>query len=352
LPLISRPNRAETEKLPPVIHEDEDVAATMPMHPNMLGALRPKPVPEKPDSVTGTVFLPANAPIPSPEPAWKKEMAQRLEVHRQTLSIPAPDLQTRLLEFEHATGSDAAGGTQLVDTEGPHKRPDVAAARSDAGLSRPEFAATRPEFAATRPDYSVRPDITGTTSTASTMSQEIASPGKLLTDPAVTTGGTKRKRRNNRLFVMAMGGLGGLAICVVVVFLFRGVLKAKQASTAIIPEASSVVPMPMPPITSDAVVPASAQPPGAVGPAVVSSAASTFVPETNPVPSATVAPVETNSPPPPTKAPLPTNPPPTNPPPVKTSAPAKTGGTTKKSQWQEVCTGVGVFQRCKKVLVP
>lgn len=366
LPLITRQNRPEVENLPPVMEEDADLAATMPMQSKILAAMRPKPSAEKPDAVTGTVFLPADAPIPSPEPAWKKEMEQRLEVHRQSsASIPALDLQTKLLEFEMETGQDVVGGTQLVRTDIPRKVPALAATRPEAGLlraqaatlpepglSRPEFGGARQEMAETRPELPVRLDATGTTSTAGTMSQEIVLGPKSAPDPAVTTGGSRRKRRNQRRMYMALGGVAGVVMLLGSVLALRGVFAAKQATVQVVTDASSAAPKIWSPMSSDAVIPASVVAPPLEVPAPAPSAAAP-VPETNPAPSVSAAPVETNPPavsaaPTNTARPAVTNPT-LSPTTVKTSAPVKTGGTTKKVQYKEVCTGVGVFQRCKKV---
>lgn len=304
LPLIPRERRAETEKLPPVIDEVDDLAATLPLQAKMLLAARPKVLDEAPDAAAGTQLMRAGTPVPSPDPAWKREMEQALEVHRQSsMSLPRLELDVP---------DDAAGGTQML----PSKLESV------------------------RPDVPIRSDETGTTAAAGAMSREIRLPLRSMPDPAVITG-RRRSRRKGMLFaaagflVVSFSAMVGIAV-------YKGTPVANH-EVAVLP---SVV-LPLPPVTiasADAVLASAAAPPLNV-PAIAPSAsvglpgATTAVPEVPATNASAVASAATSVP---TNAPMGT---------AKASVPVSTGRPAMRApkKMVEVCTGAGVFRRCKMV---
>lgn len=323
LPLISPQKRAEVEKMPPVLEEDDDLAATLPLQPKVLANLRPKPIseppPEAPQAALGTQFFEVkpNEKPPSPEPAWKQEMEQALEVHRQSsMSLPAITLP------EEAQMTEEVGGTQLLPMKKPISvRPDVPLLRSDA---------------------------TGTTSMAGSMSQEILASAIVPPDLAVVTGG--RRRGSNRALYAAAGFLGSALVLLIGVFGYRQWLHRRVEVTEVVPpgapsanEVSPVATSEAPPapeaLPRDVVPP---EPPPAPPPAASASTGATVASAALPpaVTTASTPAVTTAAPTKSTAAPT-VKKPTTGP--VKKQTPAPTVKT--------VCTGVGVFERCKKVAV-
>jgi serine/threonine protein kinase len=168
LPLITPGRRAEVERLPPVIDEDDDMAATLPLQGKMLSAMRPKPVDEAPIAALGTQLfkLRPDEVAPSPEPAWKQEMEQALEVHRQSsASLPV---------FVLDAPEEVAGATHMLSSE----------------------------INGVRPNVPMPSDASGTTSRAISMSQEIRLSSRSAPDPAGVTG-TRRRRTRTVMFVAA-----------------------------------------------------------------------------------------------------------------------------------------------------
>ncbi len=304
LPLITPDRRPEVEKLPPVIDEDDDLAATMPLQAKMLGAVRPTPVEEAPNAALGTQLfeLRPDQVAPSPEPAWKQEMQQALEVHRQSsVSLPV---------FELEAPKDVAGGTHMLASD----------------------------ILGVRPNVPIRSDATGTTSAV--MSQEIRLSLKSAPDPAGMTG--RRRRRTRTLLFVAGGFLGASFALMVAVVAYQELRAVKPPE----PEPAQSIALPFPPTPLES-APASAS--AVVAPEVVPPAPSASATNVVLVPPKSTA---TNSQAP-AHAPAPTG---TNGSgAVKSSVQASAVKPTvpvKTKKMLDVCTGVGVFQRCKKVPAP
>jgi len=320
LPLIAPQKRVESEKLPPVLEEDDDLAATLPLQPKLLAALRPKPMPESPaeapHAALGTQFfeLKPNEKAPSPEPAWKREMEQALEVHRQSsLSLSAAALPAQAQALEDV------GGTLLL----PAKKPVTL-----------------------RTDTPLRLDATGTTSMAGTLSREIPSSAIVPQDIAGVTG---RRKRSSRLLYGAAGFVGATIVLLVGVLGYRQFLNNSGGFAVAPPEIPPSANSPSPPMPNVASSAAPTEPPGEPLPPTSAFAVGTAAPTpetppgatTNVVPPATVPPVSSATTPP-TKS-------------SASSAPkGVVGGPLKKAPQpvlKVVCTGVGIFQNCKKVPV-
>lgn len=307
LPLIPRERRLETEVLPPVMDEEDDLVATRPFQPHMLAAVRSpvasKAQEESQEGAQGTQFLRVDQPIASPEPEWKREMAQALEAHRQS--------STSLPVFEaNVEVAKEAGGTQMLSAD----------------------------MVKVRPDAPLRSDATGTTSMAGTMSQEVRSPVKTVPDLAGMTG---RRRRQTRRLMFVAGGILASAFAFMVVVV---VLKGGEPTPPQDPAGSRVdVPLPPEPIATEN-APATAEPVKQNAPAASASANAP-----PPAASAAAAPTVTAAVPSAvTNAPVSTTPVATTKSPG-TSAPVKTSVPTKKTKTVEApknCTGFGVFRRC------
>lgn len=320
LPLITPPRRPEPEKLPPVIDEVDDLAVTMPLHAKLISSTRPKPVPkpmeEAPDAALGTQLfqLRADEVAPSPEPAWKLEMEQALDAHRQSsTSLPA---------FEVDPSKDIVGGTQMLSAD----------------------------LLGVRPNVPIRSDASGTTSTTTSMSQEIRLPLKSGLDPVGVTG--RRRRHNMNVMAIAAGFLAGSVALMLGVMVHH---ELRSAKTEPIADGVQSAMLPMPPMTMEsATVVASSGQTAPVVPtdeplvvASVSVAPLVVAPTNSPVPSvmATNSPVAvpagTTGPVWVLKGPMPT-----------TTVKPLGKRNVAASVPIEVCTGVGVFRRCKKVPAP
>jgi serine/threonine-protein kinase len=298
LPLMTADRRSEVEKLPPVIDEVDDLAATMPLQPKLLSALRPKPVNEATNAAIATQLLRKDVPIPSPEPAWKREMQRALEVHRQSSSA--------LPTFVADAPNNAVGGTLMLSVDTPEVHLDAA----------------------------IRSDATGTTSTATSMSQEIRLTLKSRPDPVVVVG--RRRRQTQKMLFVAGGFLvTSVALLVAVLLSRRG--PGKATAVDVLPNPSSVS-VPRPPVSIAPVVlvpsgqTSSKVPKDKPGPVLSASAAAPDAGATNDVRAMPSATAETKALAPATTAKAK----PYKPPAFATTAPA---GST--------CTGIGVFKRCK-----
>lgn len=325
LPLIPPQKRAEVEKLPPVMEEADDLAATLPLQPKLLANLRPKPIseppPEAPQAALGTQFFevkPHEKP-PSPEPAWKQEMEQALEVHRQSsMSLPAITLP------EEVQVAEEVGGTQLLPMKKPISvRPDVPLLRSDA---------------------------TGTTSMAGSMSQEVLASAIVPPDLAVATG--MRRKRGSRALYAAAAFLGSTLVLLIGVVSYKRVLLGRGEATQVVGDAAPSANVALPPVRAEAepqleptqlvqAVPEPSQAP--VPPTSASSGAmvSNVVLAAAPTPAPTLAPTPAVT----TAAPTKSTAAPTVIKPMTTPAKKSTPAPAVKV----VCTGVGVFERCRPV---
>lgn len=176
------------------------------------------------------------------------------------------------------------------------------------------------------------------------MSQEILASAIVPPDLAVVTGG--RRRANNRALHAAAGFLGSALVLLIGVFGYRQWLQRQVEAPEDTKGPAASANVPLPPVKSDVPQAPDAQPgdaappepPQAPPPAASASAGAT-------VASAAQAPAPT--------------------PAVTTAAPTKstaaptvkkpTTGPVKKQTpapaVKTVCTGVGVFERCKKVAV-
>lgn len=278
------------------VMDPSDTDKTLRMAPkNARSALpRPPTVNEPPASAgnaaTGTQLLMPGAPIASPMQDLSA-MQRALEEHRKSSTkIPIPDL----------SDLDASGGTRMLVT------PDVPAPK--------------------------RSEPSATTSVA--MSQSLAQGRMEQTiplDPATTTG--RRRRRNSPALLAVVGAGVVAALGVVGFFAMKQTGKTKEIPTL---PPTQVIEMPRPPVSSDAKVeplPEVVDPPTEPAPEPTAMAAPSAA---TPAPSAAV---------PPAPAPkTPTAQPATTPPTTTTVKPALTGKLPKKDP---VCTGVGVFKRCK-----
>lgn len=313
LPLIPPERRAEVEALPPVIDEVDDLVATLPMQAQKPALERPKPLDEQGDTAAGTQFMRADAPIPSPDPEWKREMEQALEVHRQSsMSLPLIPIDAQ---------QDVAGGTQMLSL----------------GVAL--------GVGTVRSDMPIRLDASGTTSVAGTMSQEVRGSSKSVPEPVSVTG--RRRRTGRRTLMVATAVLMTTVVLMVGAIAYRHV---REEAKAVQPDVSARVAMPLPPVTSDAVVPAvsSSEPVPPSAPVVLPSASAGLPGATATAPAVTATNAPSAAPVVPTSAG--TN---ASVVPKKASGPvAPSKPVAKPKKMIEVCTGVGVFRRCKEVPAP
>ncbi len=338
LPLIPPERRAEVDKLPlpPVMEEDEELAATLPMKSNHLAMLRPKPLEEskaaEAETAAGTQFLRMDEPVASPAPQWKQEMERALEVHRQSShSLPVfdPETQAKLAEISQSINmaevGDVVGGTQMLAPGTQMLAPGLQWARTEVPLPA---------------------DSEGTTSMAGSMSQELRV-GALLAEPAAPI---RRKRRPNQLLYGAAAFLSVAVVFLFVAVVLKKVPKDLGSVTPMVNESATTV-LPLPPITSDAsssAAPPDVPPPGQTEtlPPVVAPSASAAPSAAAPQVSATAVTTAATNAPPAT----------TNPPLINTGGsggPKKGPGTLKKPPpppppAKETCKGTGVFRRCTK----
>ncbi|MDI1442489.1 protein kinase [Polyangium sp. 6x1] len=283
--------------------DDSELAATLPLQGRMLMDMRrgAPPAGRGEDASTGTQLLQPNQPIASPAPAWKEEMQQAIAAHRQSYAV-----------LEGVVPEQAANGqTQMLT---------------------PEIQAT----------LGGRVDHAGTTSAAGALAHATGgypAPPMPVMDPAVAG---RRKRGKGVLFgVMGAGVAAAIGVVGLLVMSARepaatgqppssptttpetkaegssaATTKAPEPTPETAPAKDSV---PLPPVKAEELKPET--PP-----------ASTAQPEAQlvapPVQTATVS------------APSPT------PKPTYQAPASKPTGLTQKAK-TPVCTGVGLFKKCK-----
>lgn len=299
-PLIAATPRAPMGLMPEA-DDLSDLEATMPLQGRMLMNIRQNapPAARGEDASTGTQLLQPSQPIASPAPAWKQELNQVLAAHRQSYASLDGALP------EQATN----GQTQMIT---------------------PELQAS----------VAGRMDHAGTTSAAGALSHGTGGypappmPMMPMMDPAVATG--RQKRGKGVLFgVMGVGVVAAAGVIgLLVVNVGTGGSSATPSMKDANAEGSSVVAAPKAPEAVPVVEPLPRPPVKAEATAEVEAVpVETTLPK--PAPAATSAPVAPVAPKP---APTPTYQPPVAKATVQTAKPAPKG---------PVCTGVGLFKKCK-----
>ena len=275
-----------------------ELEATLPLQGRMLMDLRPSAprAPSGQDPATGTQLLSPNQPIASPAPAWKEEMQQALAAHRQSS-----------VALESVAPEPAGNGqTQMIT---------------------PEIRAT----------LGGRMDAAGTTSAAGALTHGTGAypaPPFPMMDPAAATG--RHKRGKGLLFgVMGVGVAAAIGVVGLLVVNAGKVETAGETRSSGTEGASSASApaqeLPRPPMKADVAAPLETPPAATAAPQEVPAAAPT-VTEAPPAPAAPpVASATTKAPP--TAAPY------------KALAPKAT--TPAPAPKAPVCTGVGLFKKCK-----
>lgn len=288
------------------VMDPSDTDKTVRMAPKGARATLPRPpTVNEPsgDAGAGTQLMAPGASPASPTPDLSK-MQRALEEHRKTLgAIPIPDL----------SDLEASGGTQMLMT------PDVP------------------------PPKRSEPSVTTSVAMSHSMGHGHLEQTIPL-DPATTTGKRRRRTSPALLVLVGAGVVAALGLAV-----FVGMKQpAKTTPNTTTPTQNAA--LPTPPMSSDATEPEAPTkvadtrtPPQAPPQAPQAPPEATQAPP-EAAPSVSVAALPTSSapklPPGALTGKLPTS----TPPPTSTTKTAKTVTTTKK---EPVCTGVGLFKRCK-----